>query len=110
MDYRDLAQRLSRRSRVGDRVAVAGPEVGVLSVRASLLAVGFLRTELVLHATGMEEIRVRCAHCRTARRFIARPGAAVPCGRCGYRLIVHHHFSPTHAAYLGFRIDAEDHD
>jgi ribosomal protein S27E len=103
----DEQTRMVGRSRVGVRIAVCGPEADVLLVRAYLLGEGLLDEEVLVHATSNHEIRVRCAHCGSSTRHVARPGDVVPCEPCGYDEIVHHHFSRRIAGYLGFRADAD---
>lgn len=103
------ARRIAATARVGTRVAVAGPEVDVLEFQGVLLDAAFLREEVLSFATSADVIRVRCVHCRTTLRARARPGGVVRCEACGYDLLVHHHVSRAHGAYLGFRADAESH-
>ena len=101
------AGRIASTARVGVRFALLGDELDVLTLRAALLARSVLRGEIEAHAVSNDRIRVRCAHCRAETIARARPLDEVVCSGCGLTLIVHHHCSPSHAAYLGFRVDAE---
>lgn len=93
--------------RVGDSVALVGPQADVYVLRALLLEAGFLDAEIVVHATSRADIRVQCAHCKAITRDAIAPGDETHCATCGYGLLVHQHFSARLGAFLGFRVDAE---
>lgn len=95
-------------ARVGSRVMVAGPELDVLDVLRVARAAGAIDAELRAHVTSAGARRVHCPHC--GMRTVARVevGDTVPCAGCRRTLIVYHHVSRMHGAYLGYMRDAEE--
>ncbi|BBG02487.1 hypothetical protein PSA01_39610 [Pseudonocardia saturnea] len=92
----------------GWRILVTGTESDVQQVRSAALARGALDSELELRPTdvdaGPEALRprtVHCGHCHTRFSATAAIGGAVHCPACGCALVVAHHHSRTHAAFLG---------
>ncbi|MBN9733612.1 MULTISPECIES: dimethylamine monooxygenase subunit DmmA family protein [unclassified Pseudonocardia] len=96
----------------GWRILVTGPELEVQEVRSAALARGALDEELLLVPTdvtgtgdaaveGVRRRAVHCGHCHV--RFVSEtaPGDALGCPGCRSELVVAHHHSRTHAAFLG---------
>jgi hypothetical protein len=102
-----LLERQLRSARVGIRVMVAGPELDVLDVLRIARAAGALDAELRAQVTAVTSRRVHCPHCQQHTIAGVEVGETVPCGGCGRSLIVYHHVSRRHGAYLGYMIDAE---
>lgn len=92
----------------GWRILVAGTESDVQRVRSAALARGALDSELDLRPTDVDDgpvgVRCRTVHCGHCHaRFGADVGVGGPvrCPGCGCGLVVAHHHSRTHAAFLG---------
>ncbi|MEU9059197.1 dimethylamine monooxygenase subunit DmmA family protein [Streptomyces sp. NPDC048430] len=97
-----------RGATVGWRLLLAGPETDVLLLEATALREGALRAEIRAHITDTSERRTRCTHCGRTTRSRTPVGAMLPCAGCGRTLVVYHHVSRRHAAYMGFMADAEE--
>ncbi|WP_326731716.1 dimethylamine monooxygenase subunit DmmA family protein [Streptomyces phaeochromogenes] len=97
-----------RSATVGWRLMLAGPEADVLILQAAALREGAVRTEIRTHATDRQERRTLCTHCGHITRSRTALGATHPCGGCARTLVVYHHVSRWHAAYMGYMADAEE--
>jgi ribosomal protein S27E len=95
-------------ARVGTRVMVAAPELDVLDVLRTARAAGAIDSELRAHVTASEARRIQCPHCSEQTVANVDVGDTVPCRGCGRMLIVYHHVSRLHGAYLGYMVDAEE--
>lgn len=95
-------------ARVGTRVMVAAPELEVLDVLRVARAAGAIDAELRAHVTSDEARRIHCPHCGEHTVATVAVGETAPCARCGRTLIVYHHVSRLHGAYLGYMVDAEE--
>jgi dimethylamine monooxygenase subunit C len=93
---------------VGWRLMLAGPETDVLRARAVAVAGGALDAEITILVSADERRRVWCAHCGQTTDAAVAVGEVVDCAGCGRSLLVYHHVSRRHAAYLGFLNDAEE--
>jgi dimethylamine monooxygenase subunit C len=102
-----LSQQLAT-ARVGTRVMVAAPELDVLDVLRVAHAAGAIDAELRVHVTPAGDRRVYCPHCRTHTVAHLGVGDTVACEGCRRTLIVYHHVSRLHGAYLGYMVDAEE--
>ncbi|GAA1379226.1 hypothetical protein GCM10009613_01580 [Pseudonocardia kongjuensis] len=92
----------------GWRILVTGTESEVQQVRAAALARGALDSELDLRPTdvdtdphGARPRAIHCGHCHLRFAATAAIGGPVRCPGCAHRLVVAHHHSRTHAAFLG---------
>ncbi|MEV5078754.1 dimethylamine monooxygenase subunit DmmA family protein [Streptomyces sp. NPDC056159] len=94
-------------AKVGWRLMLVGPEVDVLPAQALALTFGAIPAEIRAHATSANCRRVRCAHCVLTTEADVPVGETLSCPGCGHTLMVHHHLSRYHAAYLGFHADDE---
>ena len=101
-----LAEELGH-ARVGVRVMVAGPELVVLDCLRAARDAGALEAELTAHVTDSATKRIYCSHCRTCTEAEVAVAATLSCAGCGRKLVVYHHVSRRHGAYLGFMADAE---
>jgi len=70
-------------------------------------AQGALDAEITVHAVSDRERYVLCTHCRVVTATSAVVGETCACNGCGRNLLVYHHNSRRHAAYMGFMADAE---
>ena len=102
-----LAEQL-KAARVGTRLMVAAPELDVLDVLRVARAAGALDAELRAFVTSREQLRVYCPHCGSSTVAEVAVGETVPCAGCERTLIVYHHVSRRHGAYLAFMADAEE--
>ena len=73
-----------------------------------LAQVGALDAELRCWVTEDERRRVQCPHCHAHTVARVAVGATADCAGCGRSLLVYHHVSRRHGAYLGFMADAEE--
>lgn len=92
----------------GWRILVTGTESEVLEVRSAALARGALDSELDLRPTdvdddlvGVRHRTVYCGHCQARFGAVVAIGGPVRCPGCRCGLVVAHHHSRTHAAFLG---------
>lgn len=92
---------------VGWRLMLIGPEADILAAQALAFTFGVIPAEIRAHATSATRRRVRCAHCALTTEADLPVGETLPCPGCGRTLVVHHHLSRRHAAYLGYHADAE---
>ncbi|WP_349828535.1 dimethylamine monooxygenase subunit DmmA family protein [Brevibacterium litoralis] len=97
-----------KQSPVGVRLVLAGPQVDVHAARSRALGVGLVPEEILTSVTCAADIQLYCPHCKEVNRSRARVGDTTSCLGCRRDLLVYHHFSRRHAAYLGFMVDAED--
>jgi hypothetical protein len=95
-------------ARVGTRLMVAAPELDVLDVVRAARAVGAIDAEVRAYVTSREARRVHCPHCHGHTITTVAVGETMPCGGCGRALIIYHHVSRLHGAYLGYMVDAEE--
>ena len=90
------------------RIVIVGDEREAFAARACARAAGAIDDEIALLITDRRARAVFCAHCRAVQLAEAHVGDVVVCGGCARSLVVYHHFSRTHAAYLGYMADAEE--
>lgn len=90
---------------VGVRVYVTGTEPFVRAAQRRCRAGGLLDDEVLTHVRGERAGPVRCVHCTATT--VGAVGDEVTCAGCGVPLLVYHHYSRRHGAYMGFRADAE---
>lgn len=101
-------------ARVGWRFVVVGSGAAVMRLRALIVAAGAIDAEIdIVHlgeADGFAAVErdVFCSHCHTVTPTNSRIDETMICSGCGVELVVYHHFSWRHAAYLGFRTDSEE--
>lgn len=101
-------------ARVGWRFVVVGTGAAVMRLRALIVAAGAIDGEIeVVHLGGADgfgamDRDVFCSHCHTVTPTTSGIDETMACSGCGVELIVYHHFSRRHAAYLGFRPDSEE--
>lgn len=95
-------------ARVGWRLVLVGDEVTVLQARALATAAGALDQEILSDVVGTDLRRVYCAHCHQVHATDSAPGERCTCLTCGATLVVYHHVSRRHGAYLGYMCDAEE--
>lgn len=100
---------------VGLRLLVTGTEWQVLTVTATALGCGMLRSEIRAAATapGISgtpvPLIVFCAHCEAETLSpAATPGDTVTCAGCRRLLAVHPHVNSSRARYLGSDATAGD--
>lgn len=93
---------------VGLRLLVTGTEWQVLTVTATALGCGMLRSEIRAAATApgisgtAVPLIVFCAHCEAETLSpAATPGGTVTCAGCRRLLAVHPHVNSSRARYLG---------
>lgn len=102
-----LRRRLSA-ARVGFRLVLVGGEAPVLSARAEAVAAGLLDDEILPITIGSEARTVYCAHCHSTHLASVGIGQVTACPTCTVELVVYHHVSRHHGAYLGYMFDAEE--
>jgi dimethylamine monooxygenase subunit C len=102
-----LAERLQG-ARVGVRVMIAAPELEALDALRAAHAAGAIDAEIRVHVTDRGVRRVQCPHCHAHTEAAVEVDATVTCDGCGRTLLVYHHVSRVHGAYLGFMADAEE--
>jgi dimethylamine monooxygenase subunit C len=102
-----LRRRLSA-ARVGCRLVLVGEEAPVLSARAEAVAAGLLDDEILPITIGSESRTVYCAHCHATHLAAVGIGQVTTCPNCMVELVVYHHVSRHHGAYLGYMIDSEE--
>jgi hypothetical protein len=115
-DHRDAgsapATALLRRqigtARVGLRLMVAGGEIEVLDVLRIARAAGAIEAEWRAHVTAVPARRVQCIHCHQHTIGAVAIGDTICCGGCARSLVVYHHVSRAHGAYMGYMVDAEE--
>ncbi|QBJ98606.1 hypothetical protein ERC79_07935 [Rhodococcus sp. ABRD24] len=95
-------------ARVGWRLVLVGDEVTVLQARALAVAAGALDQEILSDVVGTDSRRVYCAHCHQMHITDTAVGGRSTCPTCGVTLVVYHHLSRRHGAYLGYMCDAEE--
>ncbi|WP_410872739.1 dimethylamine monooxygenase subunit DmmA family protein [Nocardia sp. A7] len=101
-------------ARTGWRFLLVGAAAAVARIHARVLAAGAIDDEITIvvldgddgFCAGTRE--VFCVHCRTTTATGARIADTLICGGCGVEVVVYHHFSRRHHAYLGYRPDAEE--
>lgn len=108
-----IADELSA-ARVGWRFVVVGSGAVVMRLAALIVAAGAIDAEIDLvhlgeaDGFGALERDVFCSHCHTVTPTNSRIDESLICSGCGVEVVVYHHFSRRHAAYLGFRPDSEE--
>ncbi|WP_308257039.1 dimethylamine monooxygenase subunit DmmA family protein [Rhodococcus sp. DMU2021] len=111
-EWGDTAARVLRRqldaSRVGCRLVLVGSEAAVLAARAVAVAGGLVDEEIMPVPIDTADHAVYCAHCHTTHLADVEVGRCTTCPNCRAELVVYHHVSRHHAAYLGYMIDAEE--
>ncbi|WP_249012332.1 dimethylamine monooxygenase subunit DmmA family protein [Conexibacter sp. DBS9H8] len=95
------------RARVGVRVMIAGPELVALDAIAAARAAGAIDAELRVWVSDRALKRVYCPHCRTFTVARVQVADTFACGGCARTLVVYHHLSRRHGAYLGFLADVQ---
>ncbi|WP_241384171.1 dimethylamine monooxygenase subunit DmmA family protein [Rhodococcus sp. CH91] len=95
-------------ARVGWRLVLVGSEAAVLSATAAAVAGGLLDAEILPVPVDSTDRTVYCAHCHTAHLATVEVGRCTTCPNCRTELVVYHHVSRLHGAYLGFMSDAEE--
>ena len=95
---------------VGWRLLVAGPESGVLTVSAAARSLGAVGGEVLAHVTGVPLRRLHCVHCDAVTPTDVAIGGTVACVGCRRSLHLYHHVSRRLGAYLGYMVDAEEHE
>ncbi len=93
---------------VGVRIMLAGPELDVLDGKRVARACGAIEAEIRVHVTDAAVRRVQCPHCHAHTEATVSIGELLSCAGCSRRLVVYHHVSRAHAAYLGYMVDAEE--
>lgn len=106
VDLRELRAALED-ARVGVRFAIVGPERTVYAARAEIRRAGGLDSEIAIRVTDRDARVVLCAHCRERTPLDGPTGSVIACAGCGLRLVANEHFSRSHSAYLGHKVDAE---
>jgi hypothetical protein len=92
---------------VGWRVKLIGPADDCLALRAQAVRAGLMDDEIQVASIDDRSRTVLCSHCATKTTTDVGIGATVRCPGCGRELLVYHHVSRRHGAYLGFMSDAE---
>lgn len=100
----DLMGALSA-SRVGLRLYVSGSEQFVRRMVACASRAGLIESEVLTEIVGSRSRRVICIHCKSITTEVTT--SIAECAGCGASLLVYHHFSRRHVAYMGFCADAE---
>lgn len=101
-------------ARVGWRFVVVGAEASVGRIRSRIVDAGAIDAEIVVLSTEEPDVRsmrrrdVFCGHCHVVTGATTAVDGTVDCSGCGSNLTVYYHYSRRHAAFLGFRADAED--
>lgn len=90
---------------IGVRVYVVGSERFVRAIAAAATGAGLTEDELFSEIVGSRSRRVRCIHCQATTEKVST--SIVTCSGCAAPLLVYHHFSRRHSAYMGYRADAE---
>jgi dimethylamine monooxygenase subunit C len=103
-----LLRRQLGTARVGLRLMVAGPELEVLDVLRIARAAGAIEAEWRAHVTAVPARRVQCTHCHQHTIGAVSVGDTIRCGGCTRSLVVYHHVSRAHGAYMGYMVDAEE--
>lgn len=93
---------------VGTRLVLIGAEADVYAGRRCARDAGMVDAEIALVVLPSRRRRVYCAHCRTVTTTTQPIDGVAPCAACGDSLLLYGHFSRVHAAYLGFKVDAEE--
>jgi dimethylamine monooxygenase subunit C len=99
-----LAAWLSAAS-VGVRLYVSGREAFVRRLVHTANRMGLSDAEIRTEISGPRARRVRCVHCKTIADDV--DAGLVECPGCGLTLLVYHHYSRRHGAWMGFQADAE---
>ncbi|WP_231921860.1 dimethylamine monooxygenase subunit DmmA family protein [Rhodococcus rhodochrous] len=103
-----ILERQASAARVGWRLMLVGPEATVLAARSAAVAAGLLDDEILPLPVDSGTRTVYCAHCHSTHVADVAVGQSSTCPTCASGLVVHHHVSRLHAAYLGFAVDAEE--
>ncbi|UYF92372.1 50S ribosomal protein L32 [Rhodococcus aetherivorans] len=104
----EVLQRQLSAACVGWRLVLVGDEAAVLAARAVAVAAGALDDEILPEVLTTDTRTVYCAHCRHTHDATAAIGQASTCPACSAELVVYHHVSRHHGAYLGYQLDAEE--
>jgi len=104
----EVLERQLSAARVGWRLVLVGPEAAVLSARAAAVAGGLLDAEILPVPIDVTTRSVYCAHCHATHLAEVGIGQCTTCPTCASELVVYHHVSRLHGAYLGYMIDAEE--
>jgi dimethylamine monooxygenase subunit C len=99
-----IVARLSAAS-VGLRLYVSGSESFVGRMVRTANRMGLSQAEVRTEVHGSPLRRVRCVHCRATTEDVSTTLAR--CDGCDRTLVVYHHYSRRHAAWMGFQADAE---
>ena len=113
-NVRDVVAGALAGATVGLRFVVVGTGASVMRIRALVIEAGAIDAEVTVVQLGGEdgfaamERDVFCSHCHTVTPATSRIDEMVICAGCDVELVVYHHFSRRHAAYLGYRPDSEE--
>jgi ferredoxin-NADP reductase len=94
-----------RRSLMGTRLYVAGPESFIGTAMQLALEFNLNKDEIRAEECGTLARRVHCIHCRATTEDVKTNIARCP--GCGRWLLVRDHYSRRLAAYMGVMVDAE---
>ncbi|MET0820161.1 MAG: dimethylamine monooxygenase subunit DmmA family protein [Aeromicrobium sp.] len=92
---------------VGWRLKLIGPADDCLALRARAVRAGLMDDEIQVASVDDRSRTVLCSHCTTRTTSDVGIGETVGCRGCGRNLLVYHHVSRRHGAYMGFMSDAE---
>lgn len=91
----------------GAHFYLAGPEVNLWLAYQVLRDRGIARDHVSMELLGSKARRVTCVHCKTMNEGVTTN--PYRCHGCAQWLLVRDHFSRLMGAYVGVRIDAEEH-
>lgn len=94
-------------SPAGTHFYLSGPEVFLWQVYQVLRERGIARDHVSMELLGSKARRVTCVHCKTMNEGVTTNPHL--CKGCHQWLLVRDHFSRLMGAYVGVRIDAEEH-
>ncbi|MBS9372796.1 hypothetical protein GON09_001769 [Rhodococcus sp. B50] len=103
-----ILERQATAARVGWRLVLVGPESAMLAARSSAVTAGLLDDEILPVPVDSATRTVYCAHCHSTHLAAVAIGQCTTCPTCASELVVYHHVSRLHGAYLGFAADAEE--
>lgn len=101
-----LAEATSQ-SPAGTYCYLSGPEAFLWKVFGVLREHGVARDHLTMELLGSKARIVSCVHCKALNEAVTTNPHC--CEGCGQWLLVRDHFSRLLGAYVGVRIDAEEH-
>jgi dimethylamine monooxygenase subunit C len=101
-----LSERFGQET-VGFRLYAVGTEGFIWGAASAALAAGMERDEVFLFQAGSLRRRIYCTHCKIITDDVTT--SIVACTGCGVSLFVRDHFSRRIGAFMGVRVDAEQH-